>query len=105
MSKESGGRNRLARDRLRMKVQAAGDELLADLMAIREATKDLKEERDEEAKRWTRPSLDAMQLRATINLALLKKVLPDLKHMELANDGDGPLRISVVSYAARPDPQ
>ncbi len=97
MTAESGQRNRGERDALRKRVQSKGEQLISDLEDISLEAKQMREVTVEG--KTTKPDVSALRLRADINLALLKKILPDLKAMEVtgADGEDLGLRISVFT--------
>lgn len=86
-----------AQEALRVKIQ--GEKHIDTLVSIQEQAREMRETIDDEGKR-TKPDTSALRLQADISLALLKKVLPDLRHVELSNDDDSPLVVKLVKYGA-----
>lgn len=78
-------RRQMAQEALRMKID--GEAAIESLKATREAAKTADKE-----------TIPALRLQADIDLALLKKVLPDLRHVELSSDDDSPLVVKMVRY-------
>lgn len=78
-------RRSMAQEALRVKIN--GEKHIGNLEAINES-----------AKSADKDTIPGLRLQADISLALLKKVLPDLKHVEVTSDEDSPLIVKVMSY-------
>lgn len=79
-------RRSLAQDALRVKIN--GEKHINALESI-----------GEQAKTADKDAIPGLKLQADISLALLKKVLPDLRHIEVSGDDDSPLTVRVVKYS------
>ncbi len=79
-------RRQHAQEALRVKIN--GEKHIASLESL-----------SDQAKSAEKDAIPALKLQADISLALLKKVLPDLRHVELSGDEERPLRITVARYS------
>lgn len=82
----------MAQDAIRLRINA--EKHVASLEAIKAES----ELTGDEAP--TKSRIAALRLSADISLALLKKVQPDLKHVEVSGDDDSPLVVKLVSFSA-----